>query len=140
MADGKTNSNAPAAGPGPSPDPQPQPHPTDYNPGLVSVIIPAYNRERLIVEALDSVRAQTYRPIETLVVDDGSTDESRKVLKKHEGHIRIILKENGGQASAFNAGVAEAGETLSVFWTRTIPAIRIGYRLLLININKDNGD
>jgi glycosyltransferase involved in cell wall biosynthesis len=116
MADGKTNSNAPAAGPGPSPDPQPQPHPTDYNPGLVSVIIPAYNRERLIVEALDSVRAQTYRPIETLVVDDGSTDNTVAVCrqiaeqwKTEPGlELRVFEQPHKGACAARNLGLRES--------------------------------
>jgi glycosyltransferase involved in cell wall biosynthesis len=43
-------------------------------PALVSVVIPAFNRERMVIEALDSVRAQNWRPMEALVVDDGSSD------------------------------------------------------------------
>ncbi|HSW64474.1 MAG TPA: glycosyltransferase [Dissulfurispiraceae bacterium] len=78
MADSKTASNAPPAGPQSSP----QADSTNYEPALVSVIIPTYNRERLIVEALDSVRMQTYRPIETLVVDDGSTDNTVSVCRQ----------------------------------------------------------
>ncbi len=54
--------------------------------GLVSVVIPTYNRSRLLVEALDSVAIQTYRPIEILVVDDGSTDGT-------EAHVRSWIRE-----------------------------------------------
>ena len=75
---------------------------------LVTILICNYNYGRFLNDAIESALAQTWKNTEIIVVDDGSTDESRKVLKKHEGHIRIILKENGGQASAFNAGVAEA--------------------------------
>jgi len=116
MADSKTVSNAPAAGPGPSPGAQPQTQPTDYNPGLVSVIIPTYNRERLIVEALDSVRMQTYRPIETLVVDDGSTDNTVSVCqqvaeqwKADPGlQLHILKQPHKGACAARNLGLRES--------------------------------
>ena len=75
---------------------------------LVTALICNYNYGRYLAEAIDSVLAQTWQNIEILVVDDGSTDESREVLKRYEGRIRIILKENGGQASAFNIGVSQA--------------------------------
>lgn len=75
---------------------------------LVTILICNYNYGRFLDDAIESALAQTWKNTEIIVVDDGSTDESRNILKKYEGHIRIILKENGGQASAFNAGVAEA--------------------------------
>jgi len=50
--------------------------------GLVSIIIPAYNRAQLIIETLESVRLQSYAPIEILVVDDGSTDATVDVVSK----------------------------------------------------------
>lgn len=75
---------------------------------LVTVLICNYNYGRFLGEAIDSALGQTWKNIEVIVVDDGSTDESREVLKKYTGQIRTILKENGGQASAFNVGIAEA--------------------------------
>ncbi|MEW5860883.1 MAG: glycosyltransferase family 2 protein, partial [Cyanobacteriota bacterium] len=57
-------------------------------------------------EAIDSVLNQTYPHIEVIVVDDGSTDNSREVIASYQDKIIPVLKENGGQASAFNAGVA----------------------------------
>lgn len=83
------------------------------NPGLssnplVTVLICNYNYGRFLAQAVDSALAQTWRNLEVIVVDDGSTDESREILQRYEGRIRTILKENGGQASAFNAGIAAA--------------------------------
>ena len=75
---------------------------------LVTILICNYNYGRFLAEAIESALAQTWKNIEVIVVDDGSTDESREILTKYKGKIRIILKENGGQASAFNAGIAKA--------------------------------
>ncbi len=75
---------------------------------LVTVLICNYNYGEYIKDAIDSALGQTWKNIEILVVDDGSTDASRNVLEEYQGRIEIILKENGGQASAFNIGVAAA--------------------------------
>jgi len=74
---------------------------------LVSVIIPVFNGVNYLGEAIESVLAQTYAPIEVLVVDDGSTDESAELARSFGG-VRVIQKANGGVASARNAGIAEA--------------------------------
>ncbi|MES1024050.1 glycosyltransferase [Gloeocapsa sp. BRSZ] len=71
---------------------------------LVSVIINNYNYGRFLSEAIDSVLNQTYPNIEIIVVDDGSTDNSPEVIAGYQDKIIPVLKENGGQASAFNAG------------------------------------
>jgi len=73
---------------------------------LVSVLINNYNYRRFLPDAIESVLNQTYQNIEVIVVDDGSTDDSRAVLAEFSGRIIAVLKENGGQASAFNAGYA----------------------------------
>ncbi|PPS44227.1 glycosyltransferase [Chroococcidiopsis sp. TS-821] len=80
---------------------------------LVSVIINNYNYGRFLPEAIDSVLAQTYPNIEVIVVDDGSTDGSPEVIARYQNKIIPVLKKNGGQASAFNAGFkASRGEII----------------------------
>ena len=73
---------------------------------LVSIIINNYNYGQFLQEAIDSGLNQTYPHIEVVVVDDGSTDNSRDIIKSYGNKIVSVLKENGGQASAFNAGFA----------------------------------
>jgi glycosyltransferase involved in cell wall biosynthesis len=77
---------------------------------LVSVLINNFNYGQFLPEAIDSVLSQTYPNIEIIVVDDGSTDESPRILQtygqRYGDRIIPILKTNGGQASAFNAGFA----------------------------------
>ena len=75
---------------------------------LVSVIIPVYNSEKYLERTLDSVLSQTYKDIEIIVVDDGSTDNSGKIIAKYQKkdpRIISVRQKNGGQASARNAGI-----------------------------------
>lgn len=74
-------------------------------PGLVSVVIPAYNAERYIREAIESVLAQDYRPIEVIVVDDGSSDATATIVESFGSEVRCIRQENAGTAAARNVGV-----------------------------------
>jgi hypothetical protein len=76
---------------------------------LVSVIINNYNYGRYVGTAIQSALQQTYERVEVIVVDDGSSDSSRDVISAFGETIKVILKDNGGQASAINAGVAIAG-------------------------------
>jgi glycosyltransferase involved in cell wall biosynthesis len=71
----------------------------------ISAVIPTYNRATCITRAIDSVIAQTYRPIEIIVVDDGSTDETAQVLNAYRDRIRYVRQANGGVSSARNAGI-----------------------------------
>jgi len=78
---------------------------------LITILICNYNYERYLAAAIDSALGQAYRPLEVVVVDDGSTDGSRAILARYGDRIRTILKSNGGQPSALNAGFrASRGE------------------------------
>jgi glycosyltransferase involved in cell wall biosynthesis len=79
----------------------------------ISVIIGVYNAEPYLAEALDSVLMQDYRPLELIVVDDGSTDASGEVAQRYE-EVHFIHQANGGNGSARNTGVqAATGEFLA---------------------------
>src|SRR5687768_17258252 len=71
----------------------------------VSVIVNNYNYEQFLGEAIESALAQTYPNTEVVVVDDGSTDDSRKVIESFGNRVVPVFKDNGGQGSAYNAGI-----------------------------------
>ncbi len=73
----------------------------------VSIIIPVYNTEKFIEPCIESALNQSYKDIEIIAIDDGSTDDSLKILEKFQDRIKIIHKENGGTATALNAGIKE---------------------------------
>lgn len=85
---------------------------------LVSVIVPTYNTERYLDQALDSIEAQTYRNLEIICINDGSTDGSLDIMRSHaarDARIRVIDKENGGYGAGCNRGMDEAhGEWISI--------------------------
>ena len=82
---------------------------------LISVIIPTYNHGQFIQEAIESVFAQTYKTLEVIVVDDGSTDNTREILKKYECGITYIFQNNEGVSSARNHGLSIAKGELIAF-------------------------
>jgi len=82
--------------------------PSTAPPPLVSVVIPTYNYGRFVTQAVDSVLAQTYRPLEVIVVDDGSTDDTRERLQPYGERIRYVHQLNAGPEGARNTGLALA--------------------------------
>jgi len=80
----------------------------------VTIIIPTFNREQFLKEAVDSVLSQTYDDFELIVVDDGSTDKTKKMLQDYGQRLTYIFQENRGVGTARNRGIAEAkGELIS---------------------------
>lgn len=75
---------------------------------LVSVIIPAYNAEKYILPAIQSVIEQNYAPLEILLIDDGSTDSTVKLVQRETPQVRIIQQANAGVAAARNTGLRHA--------------------------------
>jgi glycosyltransferase involved in cell wall biosynthesis len=81
---------------------------------LVTVIIPAHNSGAYIAPALDSILAQKHRPIEILVVDDGSTDATAETVRGYAPEVRVIEQKQQGHPAARNAGIRAArGEFLA---------------------------
>lgn len=81
---------------------------------LVTIIIPVYNGEDYLADAIESALNQTYRPIEVLVISDGSVDGSDRIAESYGERIRYLRKENGGVSSVLNMAVREMkGEWLS---------------------------
>lgn len=75
---------------------------------LVSVVIPAYNAATYLGDALDGALAQTHPRLEVIVVDDGSTDDTPKILSSYSDRIRVVRQPNAGSAAACNRGVEDA--------------------------------
>ena len=75
---------------------------------LVSIIIPCYKQAEYMAETIDSALAQTYRPIEVVVVNDGSPDGTEKVARGYGDRIVYLHRENGGLSAARNTGIARA--------------------------------
>jgi glycosyltransferase involved in cell wall biosynthesis len=82
---------------------------------LVTILINNYNYGRFLRDAIDSALNQTYPNTEVIVVDDGSTDDSREIIVSYGERVIPVFKRNGGQASAVNAGFAASGGDIVCF-------------------------
>jgi glycosyltransferase involved in cell wall biosynthesis len=82
---------------------------------LVSVVIPVFNGERFLREAVESVLAQQYSPVEIIIVDDGSTDSTATVARSFPEAVRYLHQTNQGPAAARNRGIEQAKGSLIAF-------------------------
>lgn len=81
----------------------------------VSLIIPAYNAEKYVLDAIRSIDAQRYSPLEILLVDDGSTDGTVGLVKHAAPHVKVVQQANAGAAAARNTGLKVASGELVTF-------------------------
>jgi glycosyltransferase involved in cell wall biosynthesis len=81
---------------------------SDWEP-VVDVVVANHDYGRFLEAAVESACAQSYARVNVIAVDDGSSDDSREILRRYEGDVEVVLKEAGGQASALNAGIARCG-------------------------------
>jgi glycosyltransferase involved in cell wall biosynthesis len=106
---------------------------------LVSVILPVYNCERYLSDALNSIISQTYNHFEIILVNDGSTDRSREIAMQFKQRIRYHYQANAGIGAARNAGVDMASGSFLAFldaddiW----PAEKIALQLAVFRSNTD---
>ncbi|UCH20443.1 MAG: glycosyltransferase [Deltaproteobacteria bacterium] len=82
---------------------------------IVSVIIPTYNRSGMLTEAIDSVLAQDFTDFELIVVDDGSTDDTPRILKAYGAKIKVIAQRSAGVSAARNRGIAASSGRFIAF-------------------------
>jgi glycosyltransferase involved in cell wall biosynthesis len=81
---------------------------------LVSAVIATYNRAHIVCEAIESILQQTYKNLELIVVDDGSTDNTQDKLREYGDRIRVVYQNNSGPAAAWNSGInASQGEIIA---------------------------
>lgn len=78
------------------------------DPPFISVIMPVYNGEKLLTTSIESVLKQNHPSLELIIVDDGSTDNSKEIAKSFENHIKYLYQENQGAAAARNLGLENA--------------------------------
>lgn len=86
------------------------------NKSLISIIVPVYNAEKYISETLNSILCQTYKPIEIICVNDGSTDNSLAILKEYSDWIIVLNQSNKGASASRNTGLKVASGDYIKFW------------------------
>ena len=109
----------------------------------ISVIVPVYNVEQYLERCVDSIINQTYKNLEIILVNDGSTDNSGQLcdeLAKKDDRIRVIHKKNGGLSDARNVGVDEAKAELIGFIDSDDYIDEDMYELLINNLKAANAD
>jgi glycosyltransferase involved in cell wall biosynthesis len=82
---------------------------------LISCIVPVYNGEKYLAEAIESILKQSYRPIEIIIADDGSTDRTATVAGRYGKQIRYLRQANAGTAAARNLGLSAAAGDFVAF-------------------------
>lgn len=106
---------------------------------LVTIVIPVYNGQNYIQESIDSCLNQTYKNIEIIVVNDGSTDNTELICKEYKDKIKYLSKKNGGVSTALNLGIKESkGEYISCLSHDDLYEIfNIENKILCIKKNKN---
>ena len=109
---------------------------------MISVIVPVYNVEKYLEECLDSIKNQTFNDIEVILVNDGSTDNSKEICERYcsqDPRFHLINQENKGQSIARNRGVAESKGEFIVF-IDSDDIVRVDLLDQLINYMSDEID
>lgn len=108
---------------------------------LVSIIVNSYNYEKYVAASIESALNQNYDALEVIVVDDGSTDNSRNIINSYGDRIRTVFKERGGQTSAINQGFAACSGDLiffldsdDVLWPYAVSEVVKAWRPELVKI------
>ena len=112
-------------------------------PGLLSFIVPVYETERYLDECLTSIRAQEYRNIEIICVDDGTPDDSVAIVRRHrlrDPRVRLVRRPNGGLSAARNTGVAAARGEYLAFVDSDDMVPPAGYRAAVESLDRSRSD
>lgn len=108
---------------------------------MISIIVPVYNTEKYLARCIESLIKQTYKNIEIILVDDGSTDSSGSICKKYaanDNRIKYYYKENGGQGSARNIGIDKSNGDYIAFVDSDDYVEHNMYEILLKNLIEYN--
>ena len=109
----------------------------------ISIIVPVYNVEKYLKECIESILSQTYKNIEIILIDDGSTDNSGKICDeylKKDSRVKVIHKENGGLSDARNTGIEIASGKYIGFVDSDDYIAKDMYDFLYQNIKRENAE